>query len=73
MKLTTSFISKTKHIYVKTLTVLKSQFEIKAMLLWIKNFPYVSSYLQTKIFARKQNCEISSRFKKTKTLIKIIL
>ena len=35
MKLTTFFITKTKHIYVKTSTVLKSQFEIKAMLLWI--------------------------------------
>ena len=64
MKLTTFFISKTKHIYVKTLTVLKSQFEIKAMLLWIKNFPYVSSYLQTKIFARKRNCKYLQDLKK---------
>ena len=35
MKLTTFFISKTKHIYGKTLTVPKTTFKIKAMLPWI--------------------------------------
>ena len=35
MKLTTFFISKTKQIYAKTLTIPESAFEIKAMLPWI--------------------------------------
>ena len=35
MKPTTFFISKTKHIYAKTLTVPKTTFKIKAMLPWI--------------------------------------
>ena len=35
MKLTTFIISKTKQIYTKSVTVLESAFEIKAMLLWI--------------------------------------
>ena len=35
MKLTTFFISKTKHIYAKALTVPKTRFKIKAMLPWI--------------------------------------
>ena len=35
MKLITFIISKTKQIYTKSVTVLESAFEIKAMLLWI--------------------------------------
>ena len=35
MKLTIFFISQTKHIYAKTLTVPKTKFRIKAMLPWI--------------------------------------
>ena len=35
MKLTTFFISKTKQIYAKTLTIPESAFEIKTMLPWI--------------------------------------
>ena len=35
MKLTTSFISKTKQIYTKILTFSKSTFKIKKMLAWI--------------------------------------
>ena len=35
MKLTTFFISKTKQIYAKTLTVPESTFKIKAILPWI--------------------------------------
>ena len=35
MKLITFTISKTKQIYTKSVTVLESAFEIKAMLLWI--------------------------------------
>ena len=35
MKLTAFFISKTKHIHVKTLTVSESTFKIKTMLPWI--------------------------------------
>ena len=35
MKFTTLFISQTKHIYAKTLTVTKTKFRIKAMLPWI--------------------------------------
>ena len=49
MKLTTFFVSKTKQIYTKTLTVPESAFEIKAML-----------PLQTKTFALKRYCAISS-------------
>ena len=62
MKLTIFFISRTKQIFVKTLAVSESTFRIKAMLPWtlFRNFAYISSYLQTKIFARKRDCAISS-------------
>ena len=66
MKLTTFLISKIKKICAETLTALETAFEIKPMLLWInvalnRNFDYVSSYLQTKVFTRKRDCTISSK------------
>ena len=60
MKLTSYFISKTKQIYAKTLTVLESTFKMRAKLPWML-FEIVSSYLQRKISARKRDCAISSK------------
>ena len=54
MKLTSFFISETKQIYAKKLTVSESTFKIKAVLPYSvtsRNFVYVRSYLQTKTFA----------------------
>ena len=56
MKLITAFISKTKQIYTKTLTVSENRFHFLTPLEL-----YVSSYLQTKTFARKRDCTISSK------------
>ena len=53
MELTTFFISITKPIYAKTLTVFESTFKIKVMLPWIPSFGFVNSCLQTKTFAPK--------------------
>ena len=53
MKLTAFFVSITKQIYAKTLTVFESTFKIKVMLPWIQNFGCVNSCLQTKTFAPK--------------------
>ena len=58
MKLTTFFISKTKQIYAKTLTVPESTLKIKAILPWILFEILLTSAV---IFARKQDCAISSK------------
>ena len=57
MKLTSFFISETKQIYAKKLTVSESTLKIKAVLPYSvisRNVIYVRSYLQTKTFAENE-------------------
>ena len=64
MKLTKFFISKTKQIYVITLTVPESAFEIKVMLPWILSKVLVTSAVickqrflhENEILQYYQNC-----------------
>ena len=74
MKLITFFISRTKHIYAKTLTVSESTFKIKAKPPW-KLFEIS---LHQQLFANKDFCtkmRLCNIFKTTNTkkLIKAIL
>ena len=57
------FVSRTRQIDVETLTVSESTFKNKGniTLNTFRNVAYVSSYLRTKIFARKRDCAISSK------------
>ena len=61
IKLTIFFISRTKQICAETLTVSESTFKLKAMSRWTLFEILLSSYLQTKIFARKQDFANSSK------------
>ena len=74
MKLTSYFISKTKQIYAKTLTVLESTFKMRAKLPWM----LFEIWLCQQLFAKKDFCtktRLCNIFKTTniKTLIKFIL
>ena len=64
MKLTTFFISRTKHIYAKNINA-KNYFQNKGnvTLDTFRNSAYISSYLQTKVLARKRDCAISSKLR----------
>ena len=67
-------VSRTRQIDAETLTVSESTFKNKGniTLNTFRNVAYVSSYLRTKIFARKRDCNIF-KTANTKTLIKAIL
>ena len=56
-------VSRTRQIDAETLTVSESTFKNKGniTLNTFRNVAYVSSYLRTKIFARKRDCAISSK------------
>ena len=69
MKLTTFFISKTKQIYSKTLTVPESTFKIKAMILWIYfEIVLTSAFIWNKIFTWKRDGAISSKLQGSRPL-----
>ena len=74
MKLTTFFISETKQIYAKALTVHESTFKVKAMLPWISfEILLASAVICKRIFLHKnETCNIF-KTTNTKMLIKAIL
>ena len=63
MKLTTSFISRIKQIYAKKVNCYWKCIQNKGdvRLDTFRTFAYVSSCLQTKIFARKRDYAVSSK------------
>ena len=64
MKLRTFFVSRTKQVYGKTLSVSESTFKVKVMSLWhLMNFCLRSSYLQTKIFHKNQIVQYLKNYK----------
>ena len=58
LKLATFFISATRDIYTNLLKFSENSVKIKARS--ARNFAYVSNYFQTKTFAWKYDCAISS-------------
>ena len=58
MRLTTLFVSRTKQIYAKTLTVLERQFKIYSILLWM-----FSKILLTSTVICKQTCSHKNEIK----------
>ena len=61
IKIAAFFISGTRHIFPKLLAVSESLTKVKVRSHRTLNFVHLSSYLQTKTFAWKQDCAISSK------------
>ena len=64
MKLATLFISNNRRIFTKVLTVSESSIKILRLMSHMDifcNFSYFIIYLQTKSFALKRDCAISSK------------